>query len=65
MAIEEAKPVPACPKCNRTLVMSVENKINGKVVVALVCSRHGTFPSGWKTKFFDFVKRSKNGNPKA
>lgn len=42
-----------CPRCHRDLEMRVEARMNGKVHIALVCPRHGSFPGGWKRKFLD------------
>ena len=42
------RPAPTCPVCKRDLEMRAEMRLNGKVTVALVCARHGSFPNGWR-----------------
>ena len=55
--VERAMSTPCCPKCARELEMRAEMRNRrGQVEVALVCPRHGSFPSGWRPKFLDHTQ---------
>lgn len=51
--ITPTRPTPTCPICTRDLEARVEAKVNGRISIALVCARHGSFPHGWRPKFID------------
>lgn len=55
-AVHLAHPTPTCPSCGRDLEMRPELHVNGKIHVAFVCARHGSFPNAWRRKFVDDVR---------
>lgn len=59
--IEPPRQIPTCPKCGRDLDLVVEDRNKtGKVQIALVCPKHGSFPSGWKTTFANLTGHKVN-----
>jgi hypothetical protein len=53
-AVQRQLNTPTCPRCGRDLMLTTEGRTaSGKWSVALMCSVHGTFPSGWRNKFLD------------
>lgn len=54
--VKTVRATPTCPRCNRDLEARVEMKQNGRVTIALTCTRHGSFPNGWRPKFLDYAR---------
>jgi hypothetical protein len=54
--------VPLCPRCGRDLELVVEDRNrSGHVEIALVCAKHGSFPSGWRNDLLTNVQKHRRG----